>query len=90
MADDVPVAGGWRSDGLLDWPGEAVADALGGAAVEAEDILVEIGLEVLFADRAMVRAIGLCPPTAPPARGGSLRDRIDGAAVDPPAGCQQS
>ncbi len=61
MADDVPVAGWWCGDGLLDQPGEAVADAVGGAAVEAEDVLVEIDLEVLLADGTMVGAIGLCP-----------------------------
>ena len=41
------VGGGCGLDGLLDEAGEAVADALGGAAVEAEHVLVEIGRQVL-------------------------------------------
>ena len=41
---------------MLDEPGEAVGDAGGGASVEAEDVLVEIGLEVLRADGAVVGA----------------------------------
>ena len=53
---DGAVGGGWGEDGLLDQAGEAVADALGGAAVEAEDVLVEIGLEMLLADRAVMGA----------------------------------
>ena len=56
MADDGAVGGGRGEDRLLDQAGEAVADALGGAAVEAEDVLVEIGLEVLGADRTVVGA----------------------------------
>ena len=43
-------------DGMLDRPGEAVADGLGLPAVEAEDELVEVVLQVLGADSAMVGA----------------------------------
>jgi hypothetical protein len=39
---------------MLDDAGEAVADALGGAAVEAEGELVEIGRQVLGLDRAVM------------------------------------
>lgn len=53
---------GWRGnsgvDGVLDQLGEAVADARGGALVEAEHVLVEIGLEVLVAARAVMDAQG--------------------------------
>src|SRR4051794_21459836 len=41
---------------MLDEAGEAVADPLGGAAVEAERVLVEVGGEVLLAHRAEVGA----------------------------------
>ena len=34
----------------------AMRDALRGAAIVAEDVLVEVSLQVLFAHRAMVRA----------------------------------
>ena len=54
--DDLAVSGGPGLDGLLDQPGEAVADPLGGAAVEAERVLVEIGWQVLLAHRAVVGA----------------------------------
>src|SRR4051794_41515341 len=50
--DDGPVGDGPGADGLLDEPGEAVADALGGAAVEPEHVLVEGGRQVPLADRA--------------------------------------
>ena len=51
------LVGGWLGeDRLLNQAGEAVADALGGPAVEAEDVLVEIGREMLGADRTMVGA----------------------------------
>jgi hypothetical protein len=40
--------------GLLDQAGEVMGDALGGSAVEAEDVRVETGLPVLGADRPMV------------------------------------
>ena len=53
---DGAVGGRLGEDGLLDQAGEAVGDALGGPAVEAEDVLVEIGLQMLGADRAMVGA----------------------------------
>src|SRR3954468_18615499 len=42
--------------GLLDQAGEAMADALGGAAVEAEDVLVQVPLQVLRADGAVMGA----------------------------------
>src|SRR3954447_760944 len=42
--------------GLLDQAGEAMADALGGAAVEAEDVLVQVPLQVLLAHRPVVGA----------------------------------
>src|SRR3954452_16665388 len=62
-----PRPSGWRHDdgaigagpglhGLLDEAGEAVAEALGGAAVEAEDVLVEIGRQMLLADGTVVGA----------------------------------
>src|SRR4051812_9653111 len=54
--DDLAVSGGPGLDGLLDQPGEAVADEVGGAAVEAEHVLVEVGGEVLLAHRAVVGA----------------------------------
>src|SRR3954453_4918127 len=54
--DDLAVSGGPGPDGLLDQPGEAVVDEGGGAAVEPEDVLVEIGGEVLLAHRAVVGA----------------------------------
>jgi hypothetical protein len=50
------VGGGRREDGLLDDAGEAVSDALGGPSIEAEDVLVEIGLQVFGADRPVVGA----------------------------------
>jgi hypothetical protein len=43
---------------VLDQLGEAVADARGGAPVEAEHVRVEIGLEVLVAARAVMDAQG--------------------------------
>lgn len=42
------------ADGVLKEAGEAVRQAFGGASVEAEDVLVEIGLAVLGADGAVV------------------------------------
>src|SRR3954449_4490850 len=42
--------------GLLDQAGEAMADALGGAAVEAEDVLVQVPSQVLRADGAVMGA----------------------------------
>src|SRR5438270_2490193 len=54
--DDLAVSGGPGLDGLLDQPGEAVADEGGGAAVEPEDVLVEVGGEVLPAHRPVVGA----------------------------------
>ena len=62
-------------DGLLDEAGEAVGDALGGPAVEAEDVLVEIGLQVLRADRTMVGA-------EQPAFG-EAEDEVDGRQAEP-------
>jgi len=43
-------------DGVLKDAGEAVGQAFGAAAVEAEDGLVEIVLQVLAADGTVVRA----------------------------------
>lgn len=41
---DEGAVGGWRDlDGVLEQAGEAVADAVGGAAIEADDELVEVG-----------------------------------------------
>jgi hypothetical protein len=42
--DDVAIGEWRRDDGLLDQAGEAVGDVPGGAAVEAEDVLVEVRL----------------------------------------------
>ena len=39
---------------MLDHAGEAVAEVLGGAPIEAEHELVEIGRQVLCPDRAVV------------------------------------
>src|SRR3954469_22819768 len=52
--DDGPVGSRLGADGLLDEAGEAVADAPGGAAVEPEHVLVEVGRQGLGADRAMM------------------------------------
>src|SRR3954453_23334132 len=54
--DDLAVSGRPGLDGPLDQPGEAVADEGGGAAIEPEDVLVEVGGEVLLAHRAVVGA----------------------------------
>src|SRR3954453_6993391 len=54
--DDGPVGGRPGADSLLDEAGEAVADAPSGAAVEPEHVLVEVGRQVLPADRAMMGA----------------------------------
>src|SRR3954469_24660535 len=55
-SDEISVAGRLDAHGVLDEAGEAVADPLGGAAVEAERVLVEVGGEVLLAHRAVVGA----------------------------------
>src|SRR5436305_8945293 len=54
--DEVSVAGRLDAHGVLDEAGEAVADPLGGAAIEAERVLVEVGREVLLAHRPVVGA----------------------------------
>src|SRR3954452_22353179 len=54
--DDLAVSGRPGLDGPLDQPGEAVADEGGGASIEPEDVLVEVGGEVLLAHRAVVGA----------------------------------
>src|SRR3954464_12307022 len=54
--DDLGAGGRPGLDGPLDQPGEAVADEGGGAAIEPEDVLVEVGGEVLLAHRAVVGA----------------------------------
>src|SRR4051794_1962865 len=54
--DDLAVSGRPGLDGPLDQPGEAVADEGGGAAIEPEHVLVEVGGEVLLARRAVVGA----------------------------------
>src|SRR4051794_30721455 len=53
---DSTVGGRGCEHGLLDQAGEAVADALGGAPVEAEDVLVQVPLQVLRADGAVMGA----------------------------------
>src|SRR3954453_7110570 len=55
-SDEISVAGRLDAHGVLDEAGEAVADPLGGAAVEAERVLVEVGGEGLLAHRAVVGA----------------------------------
>src|SRR5436305_5530261 len=55
-SDEISVAGRLDAHGVLDEAGEAVADPLGGAAVEAEHVLVEVGGEVPLAHRAVVGA----------------------------------
>src|SRR4051812_22604751 len=55
-SDDGVVGGGTGADRMLDDAGEAVAEALGGAAVEAENELVEIGRQVLGRGGAVVGA----------------------------------
>src|SRR3954452_15107122 len=81
--DDGPVGGGPGADGLLDEPGEAVADALGGAAVEPEHVLVEVGRQVLAADRAVV---GAQEPALGEAEdemdAGQRERRLGGAGID--------
>ena len=78
---DDAVIGGWRGfDGVLDQAGEAVADGLGLASVEAEDELVEVALQVLGADGAMVGA-------EEPALG-EAEDEVDGG--QPQAGVAPS
>jgi len=53
---DATVCGGRGLHRMLDQAGEAVADGLCFPAVEAEDELVEVALQVLGPDRAVVRA----------------------------------
>jgi hypothetical protein len=69
-------------DGVLDQAGEVVADDLGFPAVEAEDELVEVVLQVLGADGAVV---GAQEPTL-----GEAEDEVDGgqaqAGVAPTGG----
>src|SRR3954453_19791364 len=81
--DDGPVGGGPGADGLLDEPGEAVADALGGAAVEPEHVLVGGGRQVLAADRAVV---GAQEPALGEAEddmdAGQRERRLGGAGID--------
>ena len=50
------VGGGFDLDRVLDDAGEPVAEVLGRAAVEAEVELVEIGRQMLLADRTVVGA----------------------------------
>src|SRR6187200_2497959 len=54
--DKRPIGEQVGSDRLLDQPGEAVSDALGGATIEAEHVLVEISREMLLADGAVMGA----------------------------------
>src|SRR4051812_6333501 len=54
--DDLAVSGRPGLDGPLDQPGEAVADEGGGAAIEPEGVLVEVGGGGLLAHRAVVGA----------------------------------
>src|SRR5947209_8176174 len=54
--DKGAVGAGLGLHRLLDEAGEAVADALGGAAIEAEDVLVEIGGQMLLADGTVAGA----------------------------------
>src|SRR3954449_6555068 len=90
--DDLAVSGGPGLDGLLDQPGEAVADEGGGAAVEPEDVLVEVGGEVLLAHRAVVGAqqpaldeaedeVDGGQPERGVAPGGARADRLVGVAL---------
>ena len=74
MADDGAVAGGWGEDGLLDQASEAVADAFGGAAIETEDVLVEVGLQMLLADRTVM---GAKKPAF-----GQAEDQVDGRQAE--------
>jgi len=74
--NDAAVGGGWGLDGVLDQPSEAVADGVGFPAVEAEDELVEVALQVLGADGAVVGA-------EQPALG-QAEDEVDGG--EPQAG----
>src|ERR671915_698813 len=54
FGDEGAVGSGRDLHAMLDQPSEAVADALGGAAVEAEDELVEIGRQMLLGDGAVM------------------------------------
>ena len=54
--DDAAIRG-WRGfNGMLDQPGEAMADSLGFAPVETKDELVEVALQMLLADGAVAGA----------------------------------
>src|SRR3954462_11881811 len=53
---DSTVGGRGCEHGLLDQAGEAVADDLGGAPVEAEYLLVQVPFQVLRADGAVMGA----------------------------------
>src|SRR3954469_8324980 len=91
-SDEISVAGRLDAHGVLDEAGEAVADPLGGAAVEPEDVLVEVGGEVLLAHRAVVGAQEPALDEAEdemdagqPERGGAAgRAEIDGLVVVAP------
>jgi hypothetical protein len=54
--DDAAIGGRRDLDGVLDEAGEAVAGGVGFPAVEAEDEFVEVALQVLGADGAVVGA----------------------------------
>ena len=54
--DDLAISFGLCFDGVFDQPGEAMADGAGGTAVEAEDIFVEIALQMFGADRTVMGA----------------------------------
>ena len=54
--DDAAIGSRRCVDGVLDQPGKAVADGVGVAAVEAEDELVKVALQVLGSDGAVVGA----------------------------------
>jgi hypothetical protein len=53
---DAAIGRGRGYEGVLDQPCEAVADGAGLPAIEAEDELVEVALQVLGPDGAVVRA----------------------------------
>jgi hypothetical protein len=54
--NDAAIGRGRCLDGVLDQPGEALADGFGFPAVEVEDELVEVALQVPGPDGAVVGA----------------------------------
>ena len=71
--NDLFVCDGRCFDGVLDEAGETVADGFGGSAVEAEDVFIEVVLQVFGADSAVM---GAEQPSF-----GEAEDEVDGGQV---------